>query len=538
MPKKPIISAAPLMPAPDWCLDPGIVGKSEHPVAREKTKPTVSSGFDWKGMTQASPLEVPKAPPRFAREKPSTRVKLSRRSRIWKLALVAAFVAAATLGTLTALAPRNETSTEVASPQRFIPVVATAPAAVKPKVTAPKPVATKHVEAPTPAIEQFSKAEIPEQRRDNPAQAEQERQEKQFTNATKRATALIVTPGGGGTGFLVKKCILATNVHVIADDGGQITDKHVERCSAMFFAPGKDMGKKLRVTVLYADATQDLALLKVATEREPLALSDGEEVVEDLPVAVVGNPRSEFSAPDFPAQDINKVTTGKFLQAILNRRTRLVEYEIDATIAPGNSGGPVISLKSGKVIGVATHGLGNLATGAILQKFCMPASLLEDALRDADRGVDWRKTAARTGALRACREALSALQSVGDSANRIADAKEIEARGGVPRLSEGSRSQATGANVTAALRSRIETAFTGAKPHIKAVKDCGLLCDDARDLALKLTILCDKTEAILQEADKDNNKAAAARQLRHWSKEFAGMYAKLEAKLERLEGAN
>jgi serine protease Do len=163
-------------------------------------------------------------------------------------------------------------------------------------------------------------------------------------------------PSGTGSGF------------VISPDGYIVTNHHVvenaEKVSVAF-----EDGKELPAEVVGRDSKTDLALLKVAPEKDlkaaPLGDSDGVRVGDW--VMAIGNP---FGLD-------HTVTVG-----ILSARGRNINagpyddfLQTDASINPGNSGGPLIDLE-GRVIGI------NTAINAAGQGigFAIPINMAKDLL--------------------------------------------------------------------------------------------------------------------------------------------------------------
>jgi S1-C subfamily serine protease len=172
--------------------------------------------------------------------------------------------------------------------------------------------------------------------------------------------------GFRGTGFVVGDGnLLVTNAHVLppAKDEGQQQTKlavlvrggsHADTTTGIRFA-----------TLVKLDKSKDLALLRFEGPPLPaLSLADGGEVQEGLAIAFIGFPIGGalgFSAvthhgviasitpialPSASSQQLN-------VQAIKRLRDGTFNIlQLDATAYPGNSGGPVFSVDTGKVVGV------------------------------------------------------------------------------------------------------------------------------------------------------------------------------------------
>jgi S1-C subfamily serine protease len=172
----------------------------------------------------------------------------------------------------------------------------------------------------------------------------------------KRSTALIETGSGSGSGFVIRPGVIVTNHHVIAR--AVLDDLKVSFVSLDDTAP-----PALKPTLLYADPRRDLALLRVDTDRPPLeTVAPGTELA-GLEVAVVGNPGDRDVRG---LVQINKVTTGTLAAPV--RGKGWTYYELRAEAFFGNSGGPVVDLKSGKVVGV----MQSIAGDGKAKSYCIP----------------------------------------------------------------------------------------------------------------------------------------------------------------------
>jgi hypothetical protein len=150
---------------------------------------------------------------------------------------------------------------------------------------------------------------------------------------------------------MVSPGVAATNYHVV--EGVLPGD-----LSVTFHQAADPNPKPLAVNILYSDRQVDLALLQLDTDRPSLALADEEELRPGLPVAVIGCPVEVEGG----GGKVNAVTTGRYLGMVTSRGNELGNVRdiapratflrIDAYATHGNSGGPVVSLRTGKVIGV------------------------------------------------------------------------------------------------------------------------------------------------------------------------------------------
>jgi S1-C subfamily serine protease len=171
----------------------------------------------------------------------------------------------------------------------------------------------------------------------------------------KKSTALIEGKGGWGTGFVIRPGIVMTNAHVI--NSFLLSDLTVSFVSLDDTAP-----PKLKPTLLYTDARRDLAILRVDTDRPPLEITAPGTDLSGMSVAVVGNPRG-----DAGQAEINKVTRGTLSNPI-RRDAGWTYYELRAEAFFGNSGGPVVNEKTGKLVGVMQSILGD----GKQKSYCIP----------------------------------------------------------------------------------------------------------------------------------------------------------------------
>jgi S1-C subfamily serine protease len=171
------------------------------------------------------------------------------------------------------------------------------------------------IDAPTSGQKQ-EKSEIPSQYDD-------------FLNCV----VVVRSSGGIGTGFFVSQ------------DGKIITNWHV-------VANEKNVSVKLRkgvtrmASVVSVDKTRDLALLKLTGENYSyLELATEKEMGLGSDVLAIGTPEGlEWS-----------VSRG-IISAVRRNKNGIRLVQTDSAINHGNSGGPLISLSSGSVVGVNTFG--------------------------------------------------------------------------------------------------------------------------------------------------------------------------------------
>ncbi len=137
-----------------------------------------------------------------------------------------------------------------------------------------------------------------------------------------------------GSGFVVAPGMVATNAHVVA---GERSTSIVVR------------GAQYPATTVYFDPTFDLAVLRTGAPLGPTLRLDTSDVPSGTQGAVLGYPENgpltigpAAVAAELSAQGRNIYNEGTVVRSV---------YQIDATIQPGNSGGPLLD-GSGQVVGV------------------------------------------------------------------------------------------------------------------------------------------------------------------------------------------
>ena len=199
-----------------------------------------------------------------------------------------------------------------------------------------------------------------------------------------------------GSGFLVDKNHVVTNLHVIAGASElqiSVLDKNSKG----------DAVQVRRVKIIDVKPQYDLALLEVSNlNRKPLTLAYDDEVQDHTNVASIGFPgvasdavvTSEKGAVSAATSPI--LREGKVLRSITSHElgNRSVEANIvqhDAAIDPGNSGGPLVNA-CGEVVGVNTivHVMANAVGDAVSAKHLY--TLLDD------NNIEYTKAAAACGA--------------------------------------------------------------------------------------------------------------------------------------------
>lgn len=167
----------------------------------------------------------------------------------------------------------------------------------------------------------------------------------------KASTVLVeVKPGPSyGSAFCVHTSgVYLTNEHVVRNG--------TENVSLVIDA-GQKTQKVVKAKVLRRDKVLDLALLKIDEKEklEPLALGSDKELAELTELITCGFPFGAALARqgEYPAVTIN---VGSVTSLRRDKQGELDRIQLDASLNPGNSGGPVLD-RSGKVVGMVVGGI-------------------------------------------------------------------------------------------------------------------------------------------------------------------------------------
>jgi S1-C subfamily serine protease len=181
--------------------------------------------------------------------------------------------------------------------------------------------------------------------------------------------------GGGGTGFLVRPGVVATNAHVV--DAAPF-DQFV-----VYFPSAGDAGKvgKPPKHLLYKDGKRDLALFSVDSDLPPLPIAERYKFQSGQTITVIGSPGSGLG------HTLENTVAG----GILGTQTEawgLPWYQLTAPLNPGNSGGPVFDT-TGQVIAVVSFrpkeesGVHGIAYGVPVADVLSAVQRVQDAPKDS-----------------------------------------------------------------------------------------------------------------------------------------------------------
>jgi S1-C subfamily serine protease len=177
---------------------------------------------------------------------------------------------------------------------------------------------------------------------------------------------LVDTPRGLGSGTGL----------VVSADGRILTNEHVVRDARSILVALAD-GRRFQGTVVRADAGLDLAVVKAegAVGLPTLSLGDSDAMRQGDEVVALGYPLSNVLGVDLSA------TRGIISRVRVNLAGAFTTdvIQMDASLNPGNSGGPLLDA-AGRVVGVNSAGLRN-AQGVF---FAVPINAARSLLAATD----------------------------------------------------------------------------------------------------------------------------------------------------------
>ena len=182
--------------------------------------------------------------------------------------------------------------------------------------------------------------------------------------------------GGTGTGWAVGKPgepvqYIVTNGHVVeAAYAYPRTYDNVAGTVQVYYSAAENDFAQVEVVYYSPQTEKDIAILKLptpTTKRVALTLQPSDSVKMSETVYALGYPGDSSSRQTLPAFDLNDVTITK---GIISNRVSVAwstyeAFQMDVSIAPGNSGGPLVD-EDGRVIGINASGAIDAETGLSL----------------------------------------------------------------------------------------------------------------------------------------------------------------------------
>jgi S1-C subfamily serine protease len=188
---------------------------------------------------------------------------------------------------------------------------------------------------------------------------------------------------GGGSGFVIREGMIATNRHVIEEE-------LISQLQIHFSSAPLDQRGPFPAELIYVDPERDLAFLKVPTSITPLTTPVVNTFRRGQEVIAIGNP----GLGELVLQ--NAVSRGVVSTEVVIGGQKY--FQLNISINGGNSGGPVLDM-SGQVIGVIT----SKATREEAVAFCITVPDLNDSINLAedltDEEVDNNRSLHRLGVL-------------------------------------------------------------------------------------------------------------------------------------------
>ena len=201
----------------------------------------------------------------------------------------------------------------------------------------------------------------------------------------KKPTPLIV-----GTGFVVDTGLVATAAHVVKD---------LPEGTIFFLVPANQEQfdiKQNSAKVLACEPKHDIAIIECPTLKSlpSLMLYPKSEVKIGEDALILGFPLSDSTLTATRA-----MVAAKSKRQILDDDPNLTDmFKLDTSINMGNSGGPVIHVRSGKVIGIVSSKIGSISKnlqifrekkpkGRITIAGDDPIGLIKNTLTDMERNL-------------------------------------------------------------------------------------------------------------------------------------------------------
>lgn len=182
--------------------------------------------------------------------------------------------------------------------------------------------------------------------------------------------------GGTGTGWAIGKPgepvqYIVTNGHVVeAAYTYPRMYTNVTGTVQVYYSAAENDFAQVEVVYYSPQTEKDIAILKLPTptnKRVPLTLRESGSVKMSETAYALGYPGDSSSRQTLPAYDLDDVTITKGI--ISNRVTPVwatyEAFQMDVSIAPGNSGGPLVD-EQGQVIGINASGAIDEETGLSL----------------------------------------------------------------------------------------------------------------------------------------------------------------------------
>lgn len=164
-----------------------------------------------------------------------------------------------------------------------------------------------------------------------------------------------------GSGGQVSTGVSYGTGFILTEDGYIVTNYHVVENATNLTVTTYD-GTNYTAVIRGYDATNDLAVLKIGAQGlEPAVVGSSDDLIVGDQVAVIGNPLG----------DLNSTLTMGYVSGkdrVISTDGSLINMlQTDASVNPGNSGGPIFNMK-GEVVGIITAKYsGTTTSGATIE---------------------------------------------------------------------------------------------------------------------------------------------------------------------------
>ena len=182
--------------------------------------------------------------------------------------------------------------------------------------------------------------------------------------------------GGTGTGWVVGKPgepvqYIVTNGHVVeAAYAYPKTYNNVTGTIQVYYSAAENDFAQVEVVYYSPQTEKDIAILKLPTptnKRVPLTLRESDSVKMSETAYALGYPGDSSIRQTLPTYDLDDVTITKGIisNRVTTNSSTYEAFQMDVSIAPGNSGGPLVD-ENGRVIGINASGAIDPDTGVSL----------------------------------------------------------------------------------------------------------------------------------------------------------------------------
>lgn len=138
----------------------------------------------------------------------------------------------------------------------------------------------------------------------------------------------------------------------VASNGVAITNSHVVGDSTNIVAHFSD-GEMGNISVLWQDSIQDIAIIKVDRDMPFLPISDDDNLSVGQDVVAVGTPLSLILKHSYTKGIVSAINRTLRVETDYGESYMQNLVQHDASLNPGNSGGPLLNLK-GEIVGINT----------------------------------------------------------------------------------------------------------------------------------------------------------------------------------------